>query len=61
MVDQIRVLAKLDELEQYLKELRSIVPADMAQYQKVSIKRACERLLQLCIECTIDVCKWITI
>lgn len=41
MIDRERVLAKLDELDGYLTELRSIAPE-----QRVEKKRACERLLQ---------------
>ena len=40
MVDRDRVLAKLDELDGYLRELRSI---------------ACERLAQVAVEATLDV------
>lgn len=57
MVDRNRVLIKLEELERYLSELKSIFPADFEKYQHVAVKRACERLLQLSIESTIDVCK----
>lgn len=56
MLDRERILAKLDELEGYLKELRQIAPASFAEYQKVEKRRACERLLQIAIESVIDVC-----
>lgn len=56
MVDRDRVLVKLDELEGYLGELRSIAPASMEQFRQTEKKRACERLLQVAIECVIDVC-----
>ena len=55
MLDRERILAKLDELDGYLRELREIVPATLAEYRKVEKKRACERLLQIAIECVIDV------
>jgi len=57
MVDRHRVLAKLDELDQYLGELKSILPGNFKEYQAVEKKRSCERLLQLSVECAIDICK----
>ncbi len=61
MVDRARVLVKVDELKGYLKELRNIAPKDIEQYRRTPTKRACERLLQLCIECAIDICKKLVI
>ena len=61
MVDRGRVLAKLDELQGYLKELRVVMPKDLEGYRHMPIKRACERLVQLCIECTIDIGKKLVI
>lgn len=56
-IDRERVLAKLDELESYLEELKGIVPQDFVEYQRsVEKRRACERLLQIAIEATIDIC-----
>lgn len=57
MLDKNRILAKIDELDGYLDELAQIMPADFVEYQHIEKKRSCERLLQLCIECAIDVCK----
>ena len=57
MVDKARVLSKLDELDQSLKELSQIQPGNFHEFQKTEIKRSCERLLQLCVECTIAVCE----
>ena len=57
MVDRHRILSKLDELDQYLREIKSILPGDFDEYQAVEKKRSCERLLQLSVECVIDVCK----
>lgn len=57
MVDRERVLAKLDEMRGYVADLRSIAPATLEQYQRVATKRACERLLQIAVECMIDVCQ----
>lgn len=56
MVDRERVLAKLDELEGYLKELASIAPKSFKEYQQVEKKRTCERLLQISVEAVIDIC-----
>lgn len=56
MIDRDRLLAKLDELEGYLRELRSIAPVSLEDYLKVEKKRACERLLQVSVEAVIDVC-----
>lgn len=56
MLDRERVLARLDELEGYLRELRQIVPDSFQGYGKIETKRACERLLQISIESVIDVC-----
>ena len=56
MIDRDRTLAKLDELDGYLGELRSVVPATLIEYLTVEKRRSCERLLQVSIETTIDVC-----
>lgn len=56
MLDSERILAKLDELYGYQRELRQIMPASFAQFKKIEKKRACERLMQVSIECVIDVC-----
>jgi len=56
VVDKDRILAKLDQLEGYLQELRQILPESFEESQKVEKKRACERILQIAIEATIDIC-----
>ena len=56
MVDRDRVLAKLDELDGYLGELRAIAPSDIEEYARIEKKRSCERLIQMAVEATIDVC-----
>ena len=56
MVDRDRLLAKLDELDGYLGELRSIAPGSLDEYLKTEKKRACERLVQVAVEALIDVC-----
>lgn len=57
MVDRDRVLAKLDEMRGYVAELRAIAPANLSEYRRIGTKRACERLVQIAIECVIDVCQ----
>ena len=61
MVDRGRILVKLDELKGYLEELRAVRPVDLVHYRNSPTKRACERLLQLSIEATIDICKKLVI
>lgn len=56
MLDRERLLTKIDVLDRYLKELREILPASFEEYKKVEKRRACERLLQVSIECVIDIC-----
>lgn len=57
MLDRERILAKFDELDGYLQELRQVVPASFADYMgKVETRRACERLLQLSVQCVLDIC-----
>ena len=57
MLDRERVITKIDELEGYLKELKSIVPEDYNEYLlSLEKRRACERLLQISVECVIDIC-----
>ena len=56
MLDRDRLLAKIDVLEGYLKELREILPGSFEEYKRVEKRRACERLLQVSIECVIDIC-----
>ena len=57
MLDRDRVLAKLDELDGYLRELNQVVPQTLGEYKEsVASRRACERLLQISVECVFDVC-----
>jgi uncharacterized protein YutE (UPF0331/DUF86 family) len=57
MLDERRVLAKIDELDGYLAELRAVAPENLKEYGRIEKKRSCERLLQLGIECAIDICR----
>lgn len=61
MLDRERLLAKIDILDRYLKELREILPGSFEEYKKIEKRRACERLLQVSIECIIDICGLIVI
>jgi uncharacterized protein YutE (UPF0331/DUF86 family) len=56
LLDRERILAKIDELDGYLRELNQIKPTKFEEYQKIEKKRSCERVLQLCIESVIGTC-----
>ena len=57
MLDRERILAKVDELSGYLGELQQVIPKSFAEYRaKLAERRACERILQLSIECMTDIC-----
>jgi uncharacterized protein YutE (UPF0331/DUF86 family) len=55
-VDKERVLVKIDQLGNYLNELREVAPQTFDEYLQREKKRSCERLLQVAIECVIDIC-----
>jgi uncharacterized protein YutE (UPF0331/DUF86 family) len=56
-MDRERIYAKIDEMEQYPKELCMIIPESLDDY-RASIKKrwAIERLLQITIEAVMDTC-----
>ena len=54
MLDRERVLAKIDALDGYLQEIHEILPSSFEEFQRIEKRRACERLLQVSIECVID-------
>lgn len=56
MVDRERLLAKLDELDGYLRELRAIAPVSIEAFRQIEKRRACARLLQISIEAVVDTC-----
>ena len=56
MVDRERILARLDDLDTFLRELRSIAPKSLDEYLKTEKRRACERLVQVAVEALIDIC-----
>jgi uncharacterized protein YutE (UPF0331/DUF86 family) len=57
MLDERRILTKIDELDGYLAELRTVAPENLEQYGRIEKKRSSERILQLCIECVFDICR----
>jgi uncharacterized protein YutE (UPF0331/DUF86 family) len=56
VVDRDRILAKLDEMDGYLRELESVVPPNLDAYRTVEKRRSCERLLQMSAESVLDIC-----
>jgi uncharacterized protein YutE (UPF0331/DUF86 family) len=57
MLDEERILSKIAELRGYLKKLREITPKTFEEYERSEVeRRACERLLQISIECVLDLC-----
>jgi uncharacterized protein YutE (UPF0331/DUF86 family) len=57
VLDRDRILAKLDELDGYLGELSQVIPSSFGEYRdSVAARRACERLLQISVECALDIC-----
>lgn len=57
MIDKERILIKIDEMMEYLEELKRIKPNKINDYKNlVEKRRACERVLQITIECVIDIC-----
>lgn len=55
VIDRERILIRIDHLQQYLRDLRTITPPTFEAYQGVEKRRACERLLQLAIEAMTDI------
>ena len=55
-LDKERILAKIDELDSYIKEIKEISPRSFEEYREIEKKRSCERLLQVSIEVVIDIC-----
>lgn len=54
-MDKEKILTKLAEMEGYVTELKDIMPKNLGEYRGEK-KRACERLLQIAIEASLDVC-----
>lgn len=57
MLDRERVLVRLDALHGYGRELLIVLPGSLEEYTaSVEKRRATERLLQMSIECVLDIC-----
>lgn len=55
-MDKERIYIKLDEIDQYLKEMEEIMPSSSEEYSTdLMRKRALERLIQITIEAVMDV------
>lgn len=59
MVDRERLLSKIDQSDQYLRELSQVCPTDFVHYQRIEIRRSVERLLQVAIEALVDAAQMI--
>ena len=56
-MDKERIVSKIAELKSYLRKIKEIVPLTFQEYKESEIKRrACERLLQISIQCVLDIC-----
>jgi uncharacterized protein YutE (UPF0331/DUF86 family) len=49
-----RVLIKLEEMNKYLAELEKILPSQEEYLQNLTVRRACEKTIELAIEGVID-------
>jgi uncharacterized protein YutE (UPF0331/DUF86 family) len=57
VLDRDRVLTKLDELDGYVTEMCAVRPATFEDYMHIpEKKRATERLLQIAVQCVLDIC-----
>ncbi len=55
-MDKERIYVKLDEIDQYLKEIEEIMPSSPSGYSTdLMRKRALERLIQITLEAVMDV------
>ncbi len=56
-MDEERILKKIDELDLYMNEIKDFIPKNFEDYMNSRrTRRVCERLLQISIECVIDIC-----
>jgi uncharacterized protein YutE (UPF0331/DUF86 family) len=59
-LDQERIIDKMDDLEQCLRELEEYLPAAVDEYLGSGMRRrACERAFQLASENLLDICNMI--
>lgn len=54
-LDRSRILSKLDEMIQYVKELRDMLPEEEEYQHNLIIRRASEKTIEVAIESLIDV------
>lgn len=55
-MDKERIYIKIDEMDQYLREIDEIMPSSSTEYIRDLVKRrALERLLQITIEAVMDI------
>lgn len=54
-LDRLRILSKLDEMIQYVKELRDMLPEEEEYQHNLIKRRASEKTIEVAIESLIDV------
>jgi len=54
-LDRSRILSKLDEMIQYVKELRDMLPEEEEYQHNLIKRRASEKTIEVAIESLIDV------
>ncbi|MDW7728133.1 MAG: DUF86 domain-containing protein [Candidatus Methanoperedens sp.] len=52
--DRVRILSKLDEMIQYVRELQEMLPDQEEYFQDLIKRRACEKTVEVAIELLID-------
>lgn len=52
--DRVRILSKLDEMIQYVRELQEMLPDQEEYFQDLIKRRACEKTVEVAIESLID-------
>ncbi len=50
-----RIMKKLDEMQRYKEELEGILPSEEEYNTNLTTRRACEKTMELMIECVLDV------
>lgn len=50
-----RIMKKLDEMQRYKEELENILPSEEDYNTNLTTRRACEKTMELMIECVLDV------
>ncbi|MBU4075105.1 MAG: DUF86 domain-containing protein [Euryarchaeota archaeon] len=57
--DRARIHLKLDEMMQYIEELKEMLPDEEEYLHDLKSRRACEKTIEVAIESVIDVCAMI--